>query len=109
MCNFDLTWAAFRCRYLDSTKVDKEKMIASISMGPDAVSPDAKADADSPVKNGGKTAALKNGAQAKVKGTASSPLVTGRLLKIFALGPWSDNSKTSPVAMKMNQTSEPTK
>jgi len=88
MCNFDVTWASFRCRYLDAPPAEREKLIATID--------GSAADKTSPAKN--QTPARPN-----------ISLTSPKLLKIFALGPWAEDSKTSPLAVKMSQMSEPTK
>ncbi|MBU6451508.1 MAG: hypothetical protein KGS72_07005 [Cyanobacteria bacterium REEB67] len=132
MCNFDLTWAAFRCRYLDSSESEKAKLLASISAA--SVAPGESA-AAGPRPARGETAKGRGG-----QGMSPSP----RMLKIFAIGPWAEKiiaaatpaqtataekldmskpltseaskakgeavpTKTTPVAAKMNQRSEPTK
>lgn len=102
MCNFDLTWASFRCRYLDSNAAGKDKLIASISGGKTETT--AMSAANTSAATGTKTAA-----GAKGKSQSSIALMSPKLLKIFALGPWAESSKTIPVAVKMSQMSEPTK
>ena len=64
MTNFDLTWACFRCRFLDVTIEQQEKLSALMASG------DSKS-----------SALLK------------SELVSPTMLKLFALGPWSEKAK----------------
>lgn len=64
MTNFDLTWACFRCRFLDVSAEQQEKLSALMASG------------DS-----------KSSAQLKAE------LVSPTMLKIFALGPWSEKAK----------------
>ncbi|CAN5388788.1 hypothetical protein BH11CYA1_BH11CYA1_22100 [soil metagenome] len=64
MTNFDLTWACFRCRFLDVSTEQQEKLSALMASG------------DS-----------KSSAQLKAE------LVSPTMLKIFALGPWSEKAK----------------
>lgn len=64
MTNFDLTWACFRCRFLDVSDDQQEKLSALMASG------------DS-----------KSSAQLKAE------LVSPTMLKIFALGPWSEKAK----------------
>ncbi len=64
MTNFDLTWACFRCRFLDVTTEQQEKLSALMASG------------DS-----------KSSAQLKAE------LVSPTMLKIFALGPWGEKAK----------------
>lgn len=61
MTNFDLTWACFRCRFMDVSESEREKL--SLLM----------ASQDS-----------KNSAQLKAE------LISPTILKIFSLGPWSE-------------------
>jgi hypothetical protein len=68
MTNFDLTWACFRCRFLDVGAEQQEKLSALMASG------------DS-----------KSSAQLKAE------LVSPTMLKIFALGPWSEKAKEIPV------------
>lgn len=67
MTNFDLTWACFRCRFLDVSAEQQEKLSALMASG------------DS-----------KSSAQLKAE------LVSPTMLKIFALGPWSEKAKEVP-------------
>jgi hypothetical protein len=103
MCNFDVTWASFRCRYLDSTAADREKLLASIG--------EDKSGTVATVSDRGTNATTTKvaPASARSKTQSSAALVSPKLLKIFALGPWAESSKTIPVAVKMSQMSEPTK
>lgn len=64
MTNFDLTWACFRCRFLDVNTEQQEKLSALMASG------------DS-----------KSSAQLKAE------LVSPTMLKLFALGPWSEKAK----------------
>ncbi len=97
MCNFDVTWASFRCRYLDATPAEKEKLITTIG----EKDPDAKA-APAP-------ASPRTIASARSKKHPTTALISPRMLKIFALGPWAESGKSIPVAVKMNPMSSPTK
>lgn len=73
MSNFDLTWASFKCRYLDSTPAEKERMSISVS---------------APVK------AEKSGTQ------ANEDLTNKTIVALFQKGPWAENLKNvkTPVA-----------
>jgi hypothetical protein len=64
MTNFDLTWACFRCRFLDVSSEQQEKLSALMASG------------DS-----------KSSAQLKAE------LISPTMLKLFALGPWSEKAK----------------
>lgn len=64
MTNFDLTWACFRCRFLDVSADQQEKLSALMASG------------DS-----------KSSAQLKAE------LISPTMLKLFALGPWSEKAK----------------
>lgn len=80
MSNFDLTWASFKCRYLDSTPAEKERMSISVS---------------APVK------AEKSGTQ------ANEDLTNKTIVALFQKGPWAENLKNvkTPVA-KTNAASD---
>ena len=114
MCNFDLTWASFRCRFLDSNEAEKSKMLQSISTG-----------SSTDKQKGGSANRDKT---AQTNGGSHNNLLPAKILKIFALGPWAEKGqntdtkalmaeaksltpepKTTPVAAKMNQKSESTK
>ncbi|MBS2006454.1 MAG: hypothetical protein JST01_05410 [Cyanobacteria bacterium SZAS TMP-1] len=88
MCKFDLTWATFRCRYLDASPADKDRLL--LSMDPDK--------AKVPTPN-----------RAKKPAQPALALTSPKLLKLFGMGPWAESAKTTPVAVKMNQMSLPTK
>ncbi len=64
MTNFDLTWACFRCRFLDVSADQQEKLSALMASGDSKSSTQLKAE-----------------------------LVSPTMLKIFALGPWSEKAK----------------
>jgi hypothetical protein len=102
MCNFDVTWASFRCRYLDANAAEKDKLITTIS--------GEKGDTGAASQSGANSqSSAKTVSTAKTKKQATAALMSPKLLKIFALGPWAESSKTIPVAVKMSQMSEPTK
>lgn len=80
MSNFDLTWASFKCRYLDSSSQEKERMSISVS---------------APVKGD------------KAGGQANEDLTNKTIVALFQKGPWAENLKNikTPVA-KTNAASE---
>jgi len=94
MCKFDLTWAAFRCRYLDASPADKDKLLISMED-----------------KSGGRsqTTPGKASATGAAKKQSVLALTSPKLIKLFGMGPWAESAKTTPVAVKMNQMSLPTK
>lgn len=61
MSNFDLTWASFRCRYLDSSPAEKERMSITVS---------------APVK--------------AANGDSTSALTNKTILTLFSKGPWAE-------------------
>jgi len=69
MTNFDLTWACFRCRFLDAEGEQKEKLSALMASG------DSKS-----------SAILKQ------------ELITPEMTKLFAMGPWGEKSIKSASA-----------
>jgi len=97
MCKFDLTWAAFRCRYLDASTADKDKLLISME---DKSSAAGRSQAAAQTRAGAANGAKKQSVLA---------LTSPKLLKLFSLGPWAESAKTTPVAVKMNQMSLPTK
>jgi len=94
MCKFDLTWAAFRCRYLDASAADKDKLLISME--------------DKSSSRTSEQAASKNTTGGAKKQSVLA-LTSPKLLKLFGMGPWAESAKTTPVAVKMNQMSLPTK
>lgn len=66
MSNFDLTWASFKCRYLDSSAQEKERMSISVS---------------APVKGD------------RAGGQANEDLTNKTIVALFQKGPWAENLK----------------
>lgn len=70
MCNFDLTWACFRCRYLAMDEEGRARLSKLMAAG------------------GGK----------ELKAELTNP----EILKIFALGPWSEKNKEQTAPLSQN-------
>ncbi|HNB17737.1 MAG TPA: hypothetical protein PLC15_20295 [Candidatus Obscuribacter sp.] len=71
MSNFDLTWASFRCRYLDSSPAEKERMSITVS---------------APVKAS--------------SGDSTASLTNQTILNLFSKGPWAEGLAKTRTAAK---------
>lgn len=71
MSNFDLTWASFRCRYLDSSPAEKERMSITVS---------------APVK--------------AASGDSTAALTNKTILSLFSKGPWAEGLANARTAAK---------